>query len=75
MLDTMHRAVSVDGQYVKFANAVGGFVGSDYVYQCATEEMAEKFSKFLQQRDPNNPKLPTAVTDQVRRQFKAKEIR
>ena len=73
MMHQMTRWVEVNGCRVRFGNIVGGFVGRDYSYHCASEADAVAFGSFLKERDPKHPNLPCAVTDADRMRFNATE--
>ena len=71
-MNRMERCVGVDGRRVRFGNFVGTFLGKDYTYTCATPEDAEAFAEYLKGRAPDNPNMPTAITDEIRRRFHAR---
>jgi len=71
-LTKMYRAVVQKGRTVSFTNAVGGFVGGMYEYQCDTEKHAEQFADYL--RGEGADGLPTAVTREIMKLYRAKKL-
>lgn len=74
MRTIMNRWVEVVGRRVTFGNLVGGYVGLPYTYSCDSDDDAKAFGKFLEQRDPENQDMPTAVTPADTSRFKATVI-
>ena len=68
---TMRRAVMQNEKCVEFVNGVGGMVGQHYKYRCDSVSEAVRFAAYCNQRDPNDPTMPIAVTAEIAKTFGA----